>query len=203
MTERERDREGSVSSLANESSEAGGQPAITIPADHSESSIDVLFEKQRDQDAWDPPKPPQVLGELLDSRYMLPLLFPSDPRMLAALPGKLLIPEDDKRLSPTIPDTRSTNSRVSMDWRARNRKLREVGVATLKWIDGTTSVSRWSRPLPDEEEDEGVQGTEDLHVDTNITPLTRKPSGRSKGKPSIGEDQTTPIDRVTTLDGIL
>lgn len=213
MTERDRDREDSVASF---SPDVSGSTSImsassTGTSIASQNNIDTLFE---DQTTWEPPKPPQVLGELLDSRYMLPLLFPSDPRMLAVLPGKMTIHDDDRKSSPVhTPDSRSASrasalSRGSVHWRSRNRKLREVGVSTLKWVDGSASISRWVRPVPDDEDedpssqyrdpDDAEQGDNHLklQIDIHNTPLTRQPSGRSKGRPSIGEDQTTPIERL-------
>jgi len=174
----------------------------------------MLFERTQEKSSWEPAKPPQVLGELLDSRYMLPLLFPSDPRMLAALPGKIPLSDDDnretRRNAQLTGESRSA-SRASvegraMTWRSRNRKLREVGIGSLQWVDGVRSAGRWGRPVePDEEhndeEDHPPQYTSDDLVDeelaivTHITPLTRKPSGRSKGRPSLGGGDTTPVEQ--------
>lgn len=71
----------------------------------------------------------------------------------------------------------------------------------LKAIDGHSSVSRWDRPLLDDDEDgnedemrEESDG-HDLQI-AHITPLTRKPSARGKGRASLGDDETTPIERV-------
>ncbi|KAJ7071109.1 DIL domain-containing protein [Mycena amicta] len=199
--ERDTDRD-SVSSFATESHSNSGI-ASTPSIASSESSmgqhgIDLLFERTQEKAAWEPVKPPQVLGELLDSRHMLPLAFPSDPRMLSALP--VLI--DDKPTNALLtPDSRSS-SRASegpgnMQWRSRDRTLREVEVGTLQWVDGIRSAARWRRvvnPAEEEEFGDGVE-SESLKVDTHITPLTRKPSGRSKGRPSQGGDaETTPVE---------
>jgi hypothetical protein len=197
MVEREREREESsnddTSTLASVRSAASETSTRT--------NVDLLFEKGA-YDDWEPAKPPQVLGELLDSRYMLPLHFPSDPRMLAILPGKFMIPDDDRVSSPTI--VRSPSSAAvptmrtpSMRWRSRNRKLREVGVSALKWVDGSASVSRWTRPLPEDDAEYDVVNSASLagyrddvthlQAESHATPLTRKPSGRSK-RPSMNEE---------------
>lgn len=175
----------------------------------------MLFERT---EFWEPVRPPQVLGELLDSRYMLPLLFPSDPRMLAALPGKVPLIEQDKverrRGVRVAPDSRSSSrigngDRGTMVWRSRNRKLREVGIGALQWVDGVRSAARWGRaPEPGDEEvddddnqphsytsDDSTVNDPALRLDTHTTPLTRKPSGRSKGRTSLG-GETTPIERL-------
>ncbi|KAG7450605.1 uncharacterized protein BT62DRAFT_943511 [Guyanagaster necrorhizus] len=207
MSEREKDRkrEESLSSSLNDSIDQSIQ-SVSFPSDSSDlppnQNIDVLFDKDDGNTSWEPPKPPQVLGELLDSRYMLPLLFPSNPRMLAAVPRPLPFPDDGKmkRLSSVLTsDSRSDND-ANLEsrcmWRARHRKVRQVGIGTLKWVDGARSASRWGRPTLDDEDLESSEedGETELKVETHITPLTRKPSGRTKGRLSHGGD-TTPIDR--------
>jgi len=215
--DRDRGRDGSVSSLANDSPDPSAtlSPPTQSPAQSAaQRGIDMLFERTQEKSTWEPSKPPEVLGELLDSRYMLPLLFPSDPRMLSARPGKLPMNAGDprdKRQSVQVAESRSASrasagSRGTMAWRSRNRKLREVGVETLQWVDGVRSAARWGRPIAlDEDEDKKSvsYGSEDLNfykdelkVDTNLprnTPLTRKPSVRSKKQSGGGE--ITPIDR--------
>ncbi|KAJ6509454.1 DIL domain-containing protein [Mycena vitilis] len=199
----------SVSSFATESQSING-PASTPSIASSDGSagqqgIDMLFEKTQEKSSWEPVKPPQVLGELLDSRHMLPLVFPSDPRMLSALPGKLIFPDDKPPHTPLpTPDSRSSSrasegSRGAMPWRSRDRTLRQVGVGTLQWVDGIRSAARWGRVMPPDEDDveDGELEEGELTVDTHITPLTRKPSGRTKGRPSQGgeAEETTPVDR--------
>ncbi|KAJ7487517.1 DIL domain-containing protein [Mycena galericulata] len=193
----------SVSSYATESQSISGTPGQTPSIASSDGStgqhgIDMLFERAHEKSAWEPIKPPQVLGELLDSRHMLPLVFPSDPRMLSALPGKLIFPDDKP---PPTPMSRSSSrasegNRGAMPWRSRNRTLRQVGVGTLQWVDGVRSAARWGRLVNPDDEDipDELNGAE-LTVDTHITPLTRKPSGRSKGRPSQGAEveEVTPV----------
>jgi len=64
----------------------------------AQQAIDNLFDRTFEKAEWQPAKSPEVLGELLDSRYMLPLLLPSDPAHLGALP---ILPKqrNDKRES--------------------------------------------------------------------------------------------------------
>lgn len=196
---------------ASSVSERSVAPSVEI---NPQQSVDSLFDKTLDVTLWEPTRPPQALGELLDSRYMLPLLFPTNPRLLAALPGKEMLLDDSKRFSlqslsssSDKSTSRGSDTPASLAWKLRNRKVREVGIGTLQWVDGIRSASRWGRPVahdyePESEDDHlPPQTTEDqeedateltIHVNTHITPLTRKPSGRSKGRPSMGE--TTPID---------
>jgi hypothetical protein len=139
-------------------------------------SIDILFDKSKDTSLWEPIKPPQPLGELLDSRYMIPILFPSDPRMLGALPRKLGAEMTNGYVNgngTTNVDTKSIDSHVSsarlsqegrdggiMSWRCCNRKIRDVGVGALQRIDGVVSAARWGKPVDprftDDDEEELV-----------------------------------------------
>ncbi|KAF9481033.1 hypothetical protein BDN70DRAFT_804202 [Pholiota conissans] len=214
--ERERGREGSISSGMNDASSVSGDaPSIVSSLETtSQLSIDTLFDRTTDVSHWEPIHPPQALGELLDSRYMMPLLFPSDPRLLSAVPGKKAIFDDGKRISlqsfSSSSDKsigRSTVPSVSLPWVSRNRKVRKVDVGTLQWVDGIRSASRWGRPVApdyDPEDEDGplrppsamstvdADGDPTIKINTHITPFTRKPSGRAKPRQSMGE--TTPVD---------
>ncbi|KAG5653579.1 hypothetical protein H0H81_012086 [Sphagnurus paluster] len=204
----DREREGSVSSYVNEASSGQARQTPSIATNASDASghcnIDILFAGAQESLSWEPSKPPPALGELLDSRYMLPLLFPSDPRMLSALPPKLPLSEDEKRGKRN--GHSSFNGR-SLPWRSRNRKLREVGISALQWVDGIRSAARWASPMVSEEDDEesqqppgytsddpNIDRVIDLRVNTHITPLTRKPSVR-KGRHSVG-GELTPVERL-------
>ncbi|KII93884.1 hypothetical protein PLICRDRAFT_49881 [Plicaturopsis crispa FD-325 SS-3] len=217
--DRDRDREESVTSSMNDvASTSVHTPSIisTVSSDTSiaQQHIDMLFDRDQEKSSWEPAKPPQVLGELLDSRYMLPLLLPSDPRMLAALPAK---PKSPHGFGHTRSASRtSSRHRGPMGWRSQNKKIRDVGVETLQWVDGIRSASRWGRPVEGDDESNADEGrpmspeypdgdhehehdsTEDHDNDTvsiHITPLTRKPStARPKGRASINGGDTTPVE---------
>lgn len=93
MNERERDRDSSISSMFNDAETASHAPSIsTLSTEKSERSeaqrgIDRLFSRTHERAEWSAPNAPEALGELRDSRHMLPLVFPSDPRLLAAVPS--------------------------------------------------------------------------------------------------------------------
>lgn len=93
----------------------------------AQQGIDNLFARSFEKCDWSPAKPPTVLGELLDSRHMLPLLLPSDPVHLGALP---VLPKERNRdsLKPgSRPASRaSVGSRGAMEWISRSRKLRVI-----------------------------------------------------------------------------
>ncbi|TFK30350.1 hypothetical protein FA15DRAFT_662297 [Coprinopsis marcescibilis] len=177
------------------------------------SNIDILMDRSQDKSVWQPLRAPQALGELLDSRHMIPLLFPDDPKLLAALPSRAFLEEFKGSTPPSAPLSPGSG-RSSMDlgntgallWRSRDSKIREAGLDILQLVDGARPPSQWWKNLekPSEAEyhsDDDIPATivedpDDLTLQFNPrpepTPLTRKPSGRSKGRASLGE--VTPID---------
>ncbi|KAF8587324.1 hypothetical protein K439DRAFT_1652322 [Ramaria rubella] len=89
MHDRERERDGSVSSTFNdESSRAPSISTTSTEKSDAQRGIDLLFSRAYERAEWSAPSPPEALGELRDSRYMLPLVLPSDPRFLAAVPSE-------------------------------------------------------------------------------------------------------------------
>ncbi|KAH8102551.1 DIL domain-containing protein [Cristinia sonorae] len=208
--ERERERSRDGSDYSPSSGSPGLQdnaPMSPIPSSSPEilaiqKSIDMLFDRGQAKSTWEPPKPPEILGELLDSRHMLPLLLPSDPKMLGAVPSKRAAVEERKR--PDLSHGRSASqasigSRGAMAWRLNSKKLRDVGMGTLQWVDGAVSAARWYRRAVvqiadepeeveppysnDEEHPSFAEGDEILGYNpmAHLTPLTRKPSARSRG----------------------
>lgn len=209
LTDRERERE-EVSTTLDDELLTNSKPTFAKNRDEPplQQSIDLLFDPF-DADAalsWEPIRPPQVLGELLDSRYMLPLLFPSDPRKLAAVPGDVnLVAENAPRnRNSMVSDTSSQTStaRPVVKWRSKNRRIRELDIATLHALDRGRTTIRWNRTLTDyndaseSNENEGglseslanshQSNGEEGNVAIHFTPLTRKPSARLK-RPSTGE----------------
>ncbi|TFK92779.1 hypothetical protein K466DRAFT_539135 [Polyporus arcularius HHB13444] len=212
--DRDRDRDGSISetpSLYDVSEQASLSPSSEASA--AQRSIDGLFDRTQEKLLWEPAKAPDPLGELLDSRYMLPLLLPSDPRMLGALPTKPASLDDEKRSSVRLSvdgSSRSTSRasyRGAMSYRF-SKQLRDIGPTTLQYVDGSGAAARWTRPAPvepDEEDDkppppypddddemEGERDEDGLRIDTavHLTALTRAPSGRSRGRMSTGGTPT-------------
>ncbi|SRR6266702_990124 len=171
-------------------------------ASAAQHNIDLLF----DQDAasWEPVRPPEVLGEFLDSRYMLPLLLPSDPVLLSATP-KLPALWQNENVANGILDGRSVSRASkrgfgSIPWRITTKRLRETSLDILQWVDGVGSHARWTRPVHMEgrEEDEydsemfppnpiGSGDEQESEIAAEVhrtTPLTRRPSIRTKGRAS-------------------
>ncbi|TBU34643.1 DIL domain-containing protein [Dichomitus squalens] len=216
--EREREREESSASPSLHEAPLNSEQASIAPSIESaaQRSIDALFDRSQEKLFWEPAKAPEPLGELLDSRYMLPLLLPSDPRMLGALPKKPASLSEEKTHRISVDGSSRSTSRASfgnrgaMDWKF-SKKLRDIGPTTLLWVDGSVSAARWTRPVepePDEEEerpppyssdehqgdgeDDDGQGTLRINTAVHLTALTRAPSGRSRGRTSMAGG--TPID---------
>lgn len=165
----------------------------------------MLFDRGQEKAAWEPPAAPDALGELLDSRHMLSLYLPSDPRLLGAFPGKRPFVDDD--LLPNGRSASRASQRGAMAWSLQSSKLREVGLRTLQSIDGAVSTVRWYRPPDPEPEEEDEEAPppppyapddpnadpEELRVATHLTPLTRTRSTR-RGKSST---DATPVEPET------
>lgn len=195
----ERDRESLMSS-------EGGAPPNPPSSENipdtlaAQKSIDMLFDRLQGKSSWEPAKPPEVLGEFLDSRHMLPLFFPSDPRMLAALPAVLSKSVEEIKYNSKSPGSAgalpaSVGSRGPLGWTMGGKRARDVGVGLLAWVDGVAYTSRWTRPTEVEPDDERIHDSpgsdEDLTLNPNtpaplrnITPLTRRKSSR-RGRSSV------------------
>ena len=177
--------------------------SVSTEASNTSHNIDLLFDREQDAASWEPVRPPEVLGELLDSRYMLPLLLPSDPVMLSATP-KMPSFWWDEDVANGISDSRSASraskrSAESLPWQTMTKRLRDTGLNVLQWVDGAGSHTRWARQvdMQVQEEDEYRDEKSPLGSDAQesdipptsavrrVTPLTRKPSLRSKGRASI------------------
>jgi len=172
----------SVSSSQNDQS-LSSSVSSTSPSETQNPyrSIDILFDKLKDKSLWEPIKPPQPLGELLDSRYMIPLLFPTDPRMLGAFSKHLSLTQivdvngSKTQSDDTVSSRQSFESQRSsrsgrspdvvdgiMSCRWRNKKIREVGMNTLQKIDGTTAAARWGKIVDPRFMDDDIEDTEGI-----------------------------------------
>jgi hypothetical protein len=216
MEDRERD---DTSSILNDNISAravSSAGSFSTEASTIQHNIDLLFDQEQDAASWEPVRPPEVLGEFLDSRYMLPLLLPSDPVMLSAAP-KMPAFWRNEDVANGISDSRcasraSKRSAGSLPWRISTKRLRDTSLGILRWVDGAGSHARWARSADvegrEEYEYDGevpsspspyfVGSEDDRENDVaapsgvrRVTPLTRRPSLRSKGRAS------TPVDRTS------
>lgn len=211
MSDRDRDHEDDMSSQVVESSGPAAGDALpsathSVGSSSAQQDIDLLFGTPQEITIWEPPRPPPALGELLDSRYMFPLLFPSNPRMLATVSvDRVSTEKQNKRRSTQLPDGLSPDSsigdRTVFQWRSRSRKIREVGAEALQLVDGNRPATRWPGyfELPQDDQDDlddpppytsddpnAEDATRSEISQNHSTPLTRKPSTRSKGRQSSG-----------------
>ena len=206
----DRDREYDDDSSSNGSYQDGATPldrsfsTSSVETVAAQNNVDSLFDRSQSKAAWKPPRPPEVLGELLESRYMLPLLLPSDPRYLSAAYGPPLkpslgSPKSSKSMEMTNGRSRSRSPRTSscLEWVSTSRRMRQVKVDLLDRLDGNLGLERWSRlSAAIAEDDEPVdnsgsasesvlsiqdtyaQDQESSHV--RLTRMARAPSSRSK-----------------------
>jgi len=89
IAEREKEDSGSEcnDTQSTQDSEVRSLTASSIETErYIQEGIDRLFDPDFIAAHWLPPKPPPVLGELMESRYMLPLVLPSEPQLLRAVP---------------------------------------------------------------------------------------------------------------------
>lgn len=179
--------------------------SVSTEASNTTHNIDLLFDREQDAASWEPVRPPEVLGEFLDSRYMLPLLLPSDPVMLSATPKMPTVWCDEDAVNG-ISDSRcdsraSKRSAGSLPWQTTTKRLRDTSLDILQWVDGAGSHARWARhvDMQGQEEDEwggekppsGSNDREGTSTIRRVTPLTRRPSIRTKGRASPSVDGTS------------
>ena len=192
MEEREHD-DASVSN-DNVSAHAASFVSSASTEGSAAHNIDLLFDQ--DVVSWEPVRPPEVLGEFLDSRYMLPFLLPSDPVLLSATP-RMPASWQNESVTNGIPDSQSASKRGfgSIPWRITTKRLRETSMDILQWVDGVGSHARWTRPVHmegregDEYENDSIGSGDEQESEIAVevhqtTPLTRRPSARTKGRAS-------------------
>ena len=89
MIERDRDQDDdSLPANSSSSFVESVSPSPTPEDIAAQRNVDMLFDRAQEKSTWEPPSPPDILGELLDSRHMLPIYLPSDPRLLGAVPAQ-------------------------------------------------------------------------------------------------------------------
>lgn len=168
------EREGSQSSRGAPVADAMSPQSNSLsnsnsnPVDYvAQQAIDSLFDRTFEKSEWYPAKPPAVLGELLDSRHMLPLLLPSDPMHLGALPvlprrreihresgttglmppsanggkqGRRSHSRSGSQIGSRSVSVASVGARGAMEWISRPRRLRVVDRQILRHL-GDDEVS--------------------------------------------------------------
>jgi hypothetical protein len=209
MEERERDDASSILN-DNVSIHAVSTSSASTEVLSARHNIDLLFDREEDTISWEPVRPPEVLGEFLDSPYMLPLLLPSDPVMLSAMPTMPVFWQNENMVNGMVdsrcPSRTGKRSAGSIPWRTMTKHLRDTSLNILRWVDGAGSYARWVHRIDMEGNEEEYDGEtlpsnpvdigEDQENDSppasgvrRVTPLTQRPSLRTKGRAS------SPIDR--------
>lgn len=210
MGERERERAEVDSPMLNDAPLSDSTPpSPSLEESRAQRGIDFLLDRRQEKTSWEPASAPEALGELLDSRHMLPLILPSDPCLLGAVPARIPVTEARTRSDSIALDPTRSSSRAShgitgaLGWKLRSRRMREVEIRTLQWIDGAPSTARWYRPTEFEDEDEkppppytpNSEDATDMVLATNLTPFTNSRIIRTRGRQSSG---VTPIEPIPT-----
>ncbi|KAF8610615.1 hypothetical protein BDV93DRAFT_463648 [Ceratobasidium sp. AG-I] len=189
ISARDREWEGSVKSDQQGHSAESEQDRLY---DETQIQIDSLFDRDRSKSEWLPPTTPEPLGELLDSRYMLPLILPSDPILLAAMPvkrsrGRLDSPNlDSEGRSISRASQASSGATDALAWRTQLTAIREVGVNLLDIVDyGWFAERRWSTKVYQDD-------TKSEAVSPIVSPQRHKRelSKDSEDDPPVGSNRT-------------
>lgn len=133
FAEREKEDSGSEINDAQsiQSSEVRSLTASSIESDrHIQEGIDRLFDPEYNAAHWLPPKPSPVLGELMESRYMLPLVLPSEPQLLRA------VPLDHQELLERNQEPNTPTPLMTLPYRFLTYNERAVELRVIDLIDG-------------------------------------------------------------------
>ncbi|ADV23353.1 DIL and ankyrin domain-containing protein [Cryptococcus gattii E566] len=180
---------------ASEWSEGTYGPGMLGSSGYEESAmlIDVLFDGSTTLTDFVPHSAPESLGELLDSRYMLPFLLPEDNIYLIATPptdaayANLHIPSS----SPFVTDTpikrplshASYSSSRPMGYKIPNiGRLRDLPSDFFKWMK--------------EKETELKLGREALRVEKRAAPTLSHPLGTNQKAKDTTPVRPPPEDKI-------
>jgi len=87
------------------------QASLGHESENAGISIDSLFDGTTHLAEWTPQSAPECLGELLDNRFMIPFVLPTDPEYLVAMPPFDIAFHALAQHSPFITDDSSNSSR--------------------------------------------------------------------------------------------
>ncbi|WVQ75629.1 hypothetical protein IAR50_005258 [Cryptococcus sp. DSM 104548] len=184
--------EWSEESWGTEQSEASGRSGGM----EEPTSVDALFDGSVVLAEFTPHTAPESVGELLDSRYMLPFLLPEDEIYLIAAPPKdaayqsLYLPS-----SPFVTDT-PTGRPLSRSSFSSSRPLGYRIPSVGKIRELTPDFFKWMK----EREIEKKLGREALRIEKRAVPALTHPLGPShRGAMTINTAMRQPPDDKTNL----
>ncbi|THH19588.1 hypothetical protein EW146_g1612 [Bondarzewia mesenterica] len=141
MGEREREREEMCSSV-NDADGIGTTPSTSTSSMESiiQCNIDLLFDRDQDASAWEPARPPDVLGEFLDSRTEIRVAnFVNPPPALDAQTfSKVVTVVDAPLVTSTVPlamRASSSNSALFLSGKDILAYLRTLNTSDTKIIE--------------------------------------------------------------------
>ncbi|KIR51965.1 DIL and ankyrin domain-containing protein [Cryptococcus gattii Ru294] len=180
---------------ASEWSEGTYGPGMLGSSGYEESAmlIDVLFDGSTTLTDFVPHSAPESLGELLDSRYMLPFLLPEDNIYLIATPptdaayANLHIPSS----SPFVTDTpikRPLSHASYLSSRPMGYKIPNIG----RLRDLPSDFFKWMK----EKETELKLGREALRVEKRAAPTLSHPLGTNQKAKDTTPVRPPPEDKI-------
>jgi hypothetical protein len=89
------------------------QASLGHGSENAGTSIDSLLDGTTHLAEWTPQSAPECLGELLDNRFMIPFVLPTDPEYLVAMPPFDIAFHALASHSPFITDDSSNSSRLA------------------------------------------------------------------------------------------
>jgi hypothetical protein len=163
-----------------------------------QDGIDGLLDSNLEAGDWLPPKPPPVLRELLDSRYILPILFPSDPKYLRAVsmdPYEIMeLGQEPNTPTPlkTLPFRLQPLNTKSVELRIMNLidgERRETVYDIMTGMDNSTIANEEDENSDDTEEDNQESAVDLTLRPTSpyLTTLHPQPSLSRKARVSASE----------------
>jgi hypothetical protein len=135
------------------------QASIGHDSEGAGRSIDSLFDGTTHLAEWTPQSAPESVGELLDNRFMIPFILPTDPEYLVAMPPFDIAFQALSSGSPFISDNGSSSSRPASrsSWSSSrplgfrlpsHRAIRRLPQDFFSWLKDKEAESRLRRDVP-------------------------------------------------------
>jgi len=135
------------------------QASLGHESENAGRSIDSLLDGTTHLAEWTPQSAPECLGELLDNRFMIPFILPSDPEYLVAMPPFDIAFHALNSGTPFISDNGSISSRPASrsSWSSSRplgfrlpspRAIRRLPPDFFSWLKDKEAESRLRRDIP-------------------------------------------------------
>ncbi|BEI81177.1 hypothetical protein CcaverHIS002_0203370 [Cutaneotrichosporon cavernicola] len=171
-------------------------PTVASRDSHA-MSIEALFDGSVSLAEWMPETGPEALGELLDSRHMLPFLIPQDIDYLLARPPADAAFSSLMTEKPPLPDgsilsrplsVASYSSTRPMGWEApMHKEISRLPVHFFAWMKQRQHVAQLTRDATRQREDKSR-----VRDDTTPGPPAVPPKAAARNSPEMAAVSTPP-----------